>query len=174
MRRLHLAQELIVPLLAAMGHAGDDDAIGELGSRRDPDAAVVEKGALAALRGEQLVAGGVVDQAGDELAVALERDGDREQRDAVEKIGGAVERIDDEAMGAVGAFDLAALLHEEAVAGPRMGELLMQDLLGAGVGGADEIGRTLERDLELLDLAEIAREAPSGFAGGADHDVHQG
>ena len=50
----------------------------------------------------------------------------------------------------------------------------MQDLLGAGVGGADEIGRAFERDLELLDLAEIAREAAAGFARGADHHVHQG
>ena len=56
-------------------------------------------------------------------------------RDAVQEVGGAVERIDDPAMGAVGAFDLAALLHQEAIARPCAEQLLEQDLLGAVVGG---------------------------------------
>ena len=128
--------------------------------RRDPEAAaVVEIGALAPLGGEGLLIGRIVDQPGHELAVAFERDRDGEDRDAVQEIRGAVERIDDPAMGAVGAFDFAALLHQEAIAGPRAGQLLEQDLLGAVVGGADEIRWALERDLQLLDLAEIAREA---------------
>ncbi len=71
-------------------------------------------------------------------------------------------------------FDLAALLHEEAVAGAGAGQLGKEDLLGAGVGGADEIGRAFERDLELLDLAEIARQAAARLAGGGEHDIHQG
>ena len=95
-------------------------------------------------------------------------------RNAVQEIGGAVERIDDEAVGAVGALDLAALLHQEAVAGPGAGQLVEHDLLGAVVGGGDEIGGALDRDLQLLDLAEIAREAAARFARGADHHVHQG
>ena len=82
--------------------------------RRDADAPVVEEGAFAALGGEGLVAGRIVDQASHQLAVAFERDGDGEERDAVQEIGGAVERIDDEAVGAVGAFHLAALLEQEA------------------------------------------------------------
>ena len=75
-------------------------------------------------------------------------------------------------MGAVGAFHFAALLHEETVAGAGAGELGKENLLGTMIGGADEIGRTLERDLELLDLAEIAREAAAGLAGGGHHDIH--
>ncbi len=59
------------------------------------------------------------------------------------KIGGAVERIDDPAMGLVGALDGAALLHQKAVAGTRLGELLEQGLLGLDVGGGDEIGWAL-------------------------------
>ena len=82
-------------------------------------------------------------------------------------------RIDDEAVRAVGPFNFAALFHEETVAGPRAGKLGMQDFFGAVVGGADEIGRTLERDLKLLDLSEIAREAASGLAGGGEHHIHQ-
>ena len=157
-----------------MRDAGDDHAVGELGPCRHPDAPIVEEGALAALGGEHLVACRIVDEAGDQLAVAFERDGDGEERDAVQEVGGAVERIDDEAMGAVGAFHLAMLLEQKAVAGSRAGQLLVQDLLGAGVGGADEVRRAFERDLKLLDLAEIAREAAARFSRGADHHVHQG
>ncbi len=169
-----LAQESRMLGTAAMRNAGGDHAIGELGPGRDPDAPVVEIGALAALGGKGLVVGRAVDQTRHQLAVALERDRDGEMRDAVQEIGGAVERIDDEAVGAVGALDLAALLEQEAVAGPRAGKLAMQDLLGAGVGGGDEIGGTLQRDLKLLDLAEIARQAAARFAGGAEHHIHQG
>ena len=69
---------------------------------------------------------------------------------------------------------LAMLLEQKAVAGSRADELLVQDLLGAGVGGADEVRRALQRDLKLLDLAEVAREAAARFSRGADHHVHQG
>ena len=105
-------------------------------------------GALALLRGEGLVVRRVVDEPGDELAVALERDGDGEDGNAVQKVGGAVEGIDDPAMGGIGAFDLAALLHEEAVAGTRPGQFGEDDLLGAMIGGADEIRRDLSATLE--------------------------
>jgi len=42
---------------------------------------------------------------------------------------------------------VAALLHEEAVAGPRLGELAVDDLFGLVVGGGDEVARSLDRDL---------------------------
>jgi hypothetical protein len=68
---------------------------------RHPQPLIVEKGALAALGGEQLVIGGVVDDAGDHGAFALEPDRDRKVRDAVQKIQRAVERIDDPAVSLV-------------------------------------------------------------------------
>ena len=58
----------------------------------------------------------IVDQAGDDRALALEPDRDGELRDAVQEIGGAVERIDDPAVGLVGAVARAAFLAEKAVA----------------------------------------------------------
>ena len=72
------------------------------------------------------------------------------------------------------AGNIAAFFHEEAVARPRAGQLGMEDLLGAMIGGGDEIGGSLERDLQLLHLAEIAREAAAGLAGGGEHHIHQG
>ena len=97
-----------------------DDRVGEPLARGDAQAPVVEEGALAALGGEQLVVGRIVDQAGDDRALALERDRDREVRDAVQEVGGAVERIDDPGVGLVGAFARAAFLAEEAVARARL------------------------------------------------------
>ena len=58
----------------------------------------------------------------------------------------------------------AAFLAEEAVIRPRLGELLAHDLFGAAVGRGDEIARPLQRDLQVLDLAEIALEALAGAA----------
>ena len=61
----------------------------------------------------------------------------------------------------VGAGVAAAFLAEEAVAGTRLGQLARR-LLGLAVGGGDEIARALERDLQVLDLAEVALEAAAG------------
>src|SRR6185503_14714016 len=75
--------------------------------------------------------------------------------------------------GLVGAVLAAAFLAQKPVTRPRPGELGAQHLLGASVGGGDEVGRALERDLQLLDLAEVALEAARRLAGGGDHDVEE-
>src|SRR5258707_14072595 len=95
-------------------------------------------------------------------------------RDAVQEIGRAIERIDDPAVTRVGAGARAAFLAEEAVSRPRLGQFLVDDLLGAAIGGGDEVARPLERHLQMLDLAEIALEAPPGTARGLDHDIETG
>ena len=92
----------------------------------------------------------------------------------MQEIGGAVERIDDPGVGRVGAVVAAAFLAEEAVAGPRLGQLGAQRLLGLAVGGGDEIARALERHLEVLDLAEVALERARGLARGGDHHIDEG
>ena len=104
----------------------------------------------------------------------LERDRDRPVRQAVQEVGGAVERIDDPAIVRRAAGLDAALLHDEAVVGPAALQLLLDHLLGAAVGGRDEVARPLDRDLQLLDLAEIAGEQARGLGGGADHDLETG
>ena len=67
----------------------------------------------------------------------------------------------------------AAFLAEKAVIRPRLGEVLAQDLLGAPIGGGDEIARPFQRDLQILDLAEIALEAFAGAKRGLDHHIEQ-
>ena len=76
-------------------------------SRRagDAQAAVVAPGALPLLGDIHGIVGGIVDEAGDDLALALQRDRDREHRDAVQEVGGAVERVDVPDVGLVGALD---------------------------------------------------------------------
>ena len=96
-----------------------------------------------------------------------------EQRVAVQEVGGAVERVDDPAVGLVGPLHRAALLHQEAVARAGLRQLAEQRFLGAVVGRRHEVGRPLHRHLQLLDLAEIARQAAAGFARGGNHHVHQ-
>src|SRR5262249_18518839 len=114
---------------------------------RRPQRVIGEEGALAALGGEHLVIDGIVDDAGDDGAFALEPDRDRKVGNSVQKIQRAVERIDDPAVSLVAAFARAAFLAQKTVAGTRMLEFLAQDFLGAPVGSSDEIGRPLERRL---------------------------
>src|SRR5215472_10537280 len=159
---------------AGMRERAGDDRVGQPLARRHPQPLIVEEGALAALGGEQLVIDGVVDDAGDDGAFALEPDRDRKVRNSVQKIQRAVERIDDPAVSLVAAFARAALLAQKTVAGTRMLEFVAQDFLGAEVGGGDEIGRPLERGLQMLDLAEIALERAACLARGLDHHVEEG
>src|SRR6516164_8498889 len=101
-----LFKEEIMRRLAAMRDAGPDHRRRQLRPRRDPDAAVVVVGAFALLGGECLLICRIEDEPRHELSLALERDRDGEDRNAMEKIGGAVERIDNPTMGTICARDV--------------------------------------------------------------------
>src|SRR5947199_229946 len=130
--------------------------------------------ALAALGREGLVVRRIVDQPGDRRALAHQPDRDGEVRNAVQEVGGAVERIDHPGVGLVAALAVATFLAEKAIARPRLQQLGAQDVFGAVIGGGDEVGRAFERDLQVCDLAEVALEAAPGLARGGDHHVEQG
>src|ERR1700681_921197 len=94
---LHLREfraEALGVSASTMWDAATNDAVRELLPRRHAKTAVVEIGSLAALAHIHLVVDGIVDDARDRRAFPHQRDRDREQRNAVEEIGGAVERID--------------------------------------------------------------------------------
>src|SRR5262249_41986140 len=91
----------------------------------------------------------------------------------MEEIGGAVERVDDPAMGFVVTLAPTAFLAEKTVAGPRPGELRVQNLLGAAVRRGDEIRWAFHRNLQILDLAIVALETAPGLAGRGGHHVKQ-
>src|SRR4029078_8731237 len=159
--------------LAAVRNAGADHRGRELRACCDPDAAIVEKGAFALFGGKGFLICRIEDESRNQLVFAVERRSHGEDRNAMQEIGGAVEWIDDPAMAAVAAFDIAAFLHQEAVAWTRAGKVGGENLLGAVIRGADEIGRTFERDLKLLNLAEIARETAGRLAGGGARPLQQ-
>jgi len=168
-----LAQELVVALAAEERNTGGDDSGAEFAARRDAQAAVVEPGALAFLGGEHLVTNGVEDEAGDEVALALQTDRNRKMRNAVNEVRGAVDRIDEPAVRLVEAFDHAAFFHDEAIVRTGARQFIAQRSFDAQVGLRDEVGRTLLRCLQMFDLAEIADQHLGRLAGGCGHHVHQ-
>src|SRR6266849_578836 len=171
--RRDLVTELRKIAAPVMRQSAGQDGIAELPARRHPQAPIVHERAFAALAGVKLVRCRIVDEPGNDGAVARQRDGDCELRNAVQEIGGAVERVDDPAMGLVGTLGSSALLAEKAVAGARLGELRAQNFLGAPIRRRDEISRPLQRDLQPLDLAEVALEAARRIVRGPDHDVEK-
>src|SRR5258706_2395156 len=107
-----------------MGDARRDHSIREGLAGRDAQAPAVDEGAVAILGRVELVENGIVDDAADHLPLPLQPYGDAEERDAVQEVGGAVERIDDPAMRLVRTRNEAPLLHQEAVARPGSRQLL--------------------------------------------------
>src|SRR3546814_5479823 len=95
-------------------------------------------------------------------------------RNAVQEIGGAVERIDDPVMLAVPGLDAAALFHDEAEIGAQLGQFLLQDLFRLAVGGRNEIRRALLGNLEVFDLVEVADQAALRFTRRVRHRIDQG
>src|SRR5260370_1402028 len=169
-----------MPALADMRDAGGAQGARRILAPRHAQAARagvgrVDEGAVALLRPEQLVGDRLVDDASDDLTLALQADRDGEVRYAVQKVRGAVERVDDPAVAAV-ALALAALFAEEAVFRPRACEFGAQRALGLDVGVADEIAGAFLGDLQLLDLAEGALRVLGGGEGSAfierDHGFH--
>ena len=100
----HFPARQIVIAASDMRQAAGDHAFIELAAAGDAQPLLVEEGALAALGDVELVIGGIVDHARDDRAFALQADRDRELRNAVQEIRGAVERIDDPGVALVGAF----------------------------------------------------------------------
>jgi hypothetical protein len=95
-------------------------------------------------------------------------------RDPVQEIGGAVERVDDPAMVRIAAFGRAAFLQENAVARAGPHQFGLQRALCVQIGGRDKVARALDRDLQLLDFAEIALQGARCLERGAGHDVYRG
>ena len=77
-------------------------------------------------------------------------------RNAVHEVEGAIQRIDNEAVGLVRALDDAALFHDKAIAGTGLGKLVVNDLFGAVVRIGHKVARSLFGDLKIFDFTEIA------------------
>ena len=91
-------------------------------------------------------------------------------RDAVQEIGGAIERINDPARLGRVALDHAAFFEQKAPVGPGALQFLDQRLFRLLVGLRHEVGRPLAGHLKMLDLAEVAAQLAACLARGAFHD----
>ncbi len=132
--------------------------IGENAAGGNAQTAIVQEGAAALFRREQFVRCRIEDDAGHDFTIALQCDGDRELRNAVQEVGRAIERIDDPAVGAIGALFLLAFLAEETVGGAGLQKLVTNDLFRLQVCLGHEVARPLTETCRFCNLAEIARQ----------------
>ena len=134
-------------------------------------APAVEQGADSSLGGEQLAAQRVEHDADFRAAAVAAGDRDRELRETVQEIRGAVERVDDP--GVVVTRRRAALFGEEAVARVGLADRGDHDLLRGAIDLAHEVVAVLLADRERADAVEAAHDDVAGAARGADRDVEQ-
>jgi hypothetical protein len=104
----------------------------------------------------------------------FDRDRDGEVRDAVQEVGGAVQRINDPARLALPARDLTLFFKQKPIIGARLLEDFLDRPFGRAVGIRHEIGRAFARHLQLFDLVEVAAQARGCLAGGLVHDGDEG
>src|SRR5205823_14341121 len=113
---------------------------------RDAQLLAVERGALAAGRVEDLVAQRIDGAAGEGTTVFLRRDSAAEERNAVRVVGGAVERIDDEARGAARTA-FAAFFGEDRDAGGTLAQHFQDHLFRSAIRVGDQVDAALEVDV---------------------------
>src|SRR3984957_1331347 len=137
----------------------------------DTDAMVLQVRALAARGGEHFLAHRIVDDADLEFAALLYRDRYREHREAVQEVGGAVERIDDPDGIVVAAA--AAFLGQDRVLGIVLVNNVDDVALSGAVDFADVVVATLGGDLQALQPYQAADDHLAGAARGAHGDIEQ-
>ena len=93
---------------------------------------------------------------------------------AMHEVGGAVQRVNDPAMGFVRTFNLAAFFHQKAVSGPRGLQLFADNAFGFQIGICHEITGAFLRYLQFFNFTEITAQGTAGFFGGRAHDVQTG
>ena len=170
-------QGLKIAFVVAMSqerHAGGDQAFRHMLAGRDPQARVIEICAGAAFGPEELVGQRVIDNARDDLAAFLERDRDRELRQAMQEVRGSIERVNDPAMDPVSLGLGAAFLADKPKFRSGTHQFVADRFLGTPVGGGNEIRGALARHLELLNFAEVARQVAPCAPGSLVHDVDNG
>ena len=123
----------------------------------DTEPLAVEEGAAAAARGVELAGDGIVDDADRDLAMLLERDQRRPDRDVAHEVLRAVDGIDDPARRDIPGA--AELLAEEPVLGERPAEDLDDRAFGFAVRLGHRRRVRLQDDLES-GVVILERDAP--------------
>ena len=133
----------------------------------DVDRLAVQRRALAALRGEHLVACRIVENADLKLLIlAHQRDRNAEHRIAMGKVGRAIEGIDIPAVVGVGTA-ASAFFADNAVFRPAGAQALDDQLLRSAVGLGHQINVAFVLDSDVA--GEVAHEKRAGLAGNRFH-----
>jgi hypothetical protein len=155
--------------------AGGDQALLQPGALAHADAALIQVSAAALGGREEVVAAGVVDDGLLDLAAHGQRNADAIDGEAVNEVGGAVQRIDDpDAIRILGSMLAARFLGQDPVLGIG-GEQGFDDRLFAGVVDfGDEVVDLLLRDTDRFDVERGAVDDRTGGPGGLDGHVEHG
>jgi hypothetical protein len=85
-------------------------------------------------------------------------------RDAMQEVGRAIQRIDDEARLALSSGNLARLFHQETPIGPGIFQLAKDRIFSLLVSLRHKIRWPLHRDLQLLNLAKVTPQPATRLA----------
>ena len=172
LRKLTAKLHCIPP--APVRNTARDDSVMNVTTPGDADAPVVEVGPTTALGCKQLIGDRVVHHARHRLAIAGQPDGHGKVRNTVNEIRGTINRINHPNVLPVLAGDLTRLFQHEAPLRTRLLQLLADHLFSLAVSTGDEVRRCLLRHLQVLHLAEVARNSARCLAGSVDHDGNKG
>jgi hypothetical protein len=155
--------------------SGGDQRVFKLQAFGDAQAAVVKVGATAFARGKQVVAGGVVDNSLLNFALDRQRNADAIHRQAVDKVGGAVQWVDDpDELGIFGTVFTARFFGPDAVAGVGGQQCLNNHLFCGVVNLGYKVVDLLLGDANRLDVERGPVDDGTRSAGGLDGHVDHG
>ena len=90
---------------------------------------------------------------------------------SVQKICGAIQRVDDPAAGRVTALFRTAFFCQPAIGWARLHQIFFDDLFGCQISFADEIARAFTRHLQIFHLTEVFCQATTRATSGFDHHI---
>ena len=95
-------------------------------------------------------------------------------RNGVQKVAGAVQRVDDPAVRSVRPFQRAAFFLQKTVAGADFQQIFAQSLFGIQIGRRSKIRGAFFGNLQFFQFSEIAGQSASGLLHRLNHDVQIG
>jgi hypothetical protein len=171
----HHAQVVVEVVAGAEGETGRDQALLQLDTLGDAQSAVVHVGTASFGGSEQVVAARVVNHGLFDFALDRQGDADAVHRQAVNKVGGAVQRVDDpDKFRVFGAVLLARFFGQDAVTGVGSQQCLDDDLFGCVVNIGYEVIDQFLRNADRLHIQRGAVDDGAGGSGRLDGDVDHG
>ena len=168
----HDVQVSIEMFEPGVGKSCADQAVGEIKTLGDAQAPVVEVSAAPARGSEKLVLGRIVHHGLGDDAFVLQGDGYGILLEAVQEVGGAVQRVDDPDVFGVALG--AALFSQDRMVRKGIQQGFDNGLLGCAIHFADVIGVRFLGDGEVVEVIGGAVDQVSGATRGLHRDSEHG